>query len=161
MTEDRQKWTDGGRYKMSDGREIRDDQFDQRFQVPLHMTFRPEVVRVKNRTSERTDDSSPAQMLAKPPAWTRPDTPCVPPRDLDPDVARKHMDQWDITPRGNQVHASRQTARALCAACPVTTQCLTAALEEERNLDRQYRYLVRGGLLPQDRATLDRHSEES
>lgn len=155
------KWTEGGHYKMSDGREIREDQIDQRFQLPLHQTFRPEVVRASRPQARPIGDDGPSPLLAKPPAWTRRDMPCVPPREVDPDVARKHMDQWDVRVGAGpgQARPARAAAQALCAGCPVINQCLSGALLEERGTGRQYRHLVRGGLLPMDRATLDRRED--
>ncbi|MEW2578402.1 WhiB family transcriptional regulator [Streptomyces syringium] len=47
-------------------------------------------------------------------------------------------------------------ARAICAACPVTDECLAAALQEERGLTYHFRATVRGGLTPRERADLDR-----
>lgn len=42
-------------------------------------------------------------------------------------------------------------ARELCDACPVRSQCLTAALEEERGVGRQMLNGMRGGMTPDER----------
>ena len=47
-------------------------------------------------------------------------------------------------------------AKSMCAACPVSTQCLTAALEEEDGLPWAHRHGVRGGLIPKERSRLAR-----
>ncbi|MFI8942682.1 WhiB family transcriptional regulator [Streptomyces syringium] len=52
-------------------------------------------------------------------------------------------------------------ARAVCAACPVTDECLTAALQEERGLTYHFRATVRGGLTPRERADLDKNQKEA
>lgn len=46
-------------------------------------------------------------------------------------------------------------AAARCAGCPVIEQCLSAAMEEETGLSAGYRYTVRGGLNPKERAELE------
>lgn len=44
-------------------------------------------------------------------------------------------------------------ARAVCAECPVSDECLQDALESE-DRDHQYRWGVRGGLTPRERAAV-------
>lgn len=45
-------------------------------------------------------------------------------------------------------------AMGRCAGCPVIEQCLSAAMEEESGLSAGYRYTVRGGLSPKERADM-------
>ena len=47
-------------------------------------------------------------------------------------------------------------ALRVCATCPVATECLEAALAKEGNLAGQYRYGIRGGTTPEQRASLAR-----
>ena len=47
------------------------------------------------------------------------------------------------------------TALRVCATCPVTTQCLDAALAEEGNLVGDSRYGIRGGTTPDQRALME------
>lgn len=48
--------------------------------------------------------------------------------------------------------AGADAALRICATCPVTTECLAAALTEEGNLAGQYRHGIRGGTTPEQRA---------
>lgn len=49
-----------------------------------------------------------------------------------------------------------EEARAWCYGCPVRRSCLEAALVEEEGKSKLYRYGVRGGLFPRERASLAR-----
>lgn len=79
--------------------------------------------------------------LAKPYAWTYND---------------------DINCLGEYVNTdttNRAEAAALCDGCPVLSQCLESAMEEEVNADGEplshhSRFLVRGGLTPRGRVQL-------
>lgn len=51
--------------------------------------------------------------------------------------------------------AGTDKALRVCATCPVTTQCLTAALAEEGNLAAAYRHGIRGGTTPDQRAHME------
>lgn len=45
-----------------------------------------------------------------------------------------------------------RAAAAICRRqCPVTTQCLIAALDEEAGTPAAHRFGIRGGLLPEER----------
>ncbi len=43
-------------------------------------------------------------------------------------------------------------ARAICLACPVRVACLESTLAEEEGKSHLYRWGVRGGLFPRERA---------
>lgn len=68
----------------------------------------------------------------------------------------------DINCLGDYVNTdttNRAEAAALCAGCPVLSQCLESAMEEEVNaegepLSHHSRFLVRGGLTPRGRVQL-------
>ena len=45
-------------------------------------------------------------------------------------------------------------AKAICEACPVAVECLTEAREMEGGAGGRYRYGIRGGLTPVERAAL-------
>lgn len=62
--------------------------------------------------------------------------------------------------RGGDAASRWGRARRICASCPVTTECLGAALREEGGLLARYRDGMRGGLTPQQRADLDDISAE-
>lgn len=49
----------------------------------------------------------------------------------------------------------------ICAACPVQTECLEAALTEEGNLWAGGRFGVRGGTTPRERARIARQRREA
>jgi hypothetical protein len=89
-----------------------------------------------------TSEGGRSLQLAKPYPWTdRDDLNCI-----------GQYDRIDTGDRGE--------AKALCAGCPVITECLDSALEEEtdkdgRPLSHHSRFLVRGGLTPRGR--LDEH----
>ena len=51
--------------------------------------------------------------------------------------------------------AGTETALRVCATCPVTTQCLDAALTEEGDLAGAYRHGIRGGTTPDQRAHME------
>lgn len=53
------------------------------------------------------------------------------------------------TYKPNNPHVT--TAKALCHACPVRTQCLTQTLHDERNLGRSAREGIAGGHTPAER----------
>lgn len=53
-----------------------------------------------------------------------------------------------------EFEASEDAARKICATCPVTGECLAAALQEEGTSSARYRECVRGGLNPAERAAL-------
>ena len=46
-------------------------------------------------------------------------------------------------------------ALRICATCPVTTECLNAALTEEGSLAGAYRHGIRGGTTPDQRALME------
>ncbi|MFD6874509.1 MULTISPECIES: WhiB family transcriptional regulator [unclassified Streptomyces] len=52
-------------------------------------------------------------------------------------------------------------AKAICAGCPVTAECLSSALAEEGQLERSYREGVRGGLTAGERTELSRPKKEA
>lgn len=47
-------------------------------------------------------------------------------------------------------------ARGICAACPVITQCLRAAIGEEGSVSAQHRACIRGGYTPEERVQIYR-----
>ena len=51
-----------------------------------------------------------------------------------------------------------RTAKAMCAKCPVTAECLNAAMREEGQTysQKKYRYGVRGGLTGRERMLLQK-----
>ncbi len=51
------------------------------------------------------------------------------------------------------------TAKGICLSCPVTAQCLAAAMAEEKSADRHVRAGVRGGLTPAERARAHRKAQ--
>jgi hypothetical protein len=79
--------------------------------------------------------------LAKPYPWTwRDDINC--------------LGEYEATDTTNRAEAAK-----LCAGCPVLSQCLESAMEEEVNSDGEplshhSRFLVRGGLTPRGRVEL-------
>lgn len=50
-------------------------------------------------------------------------------------------------------------ARAMCSACPFTTECLTVALEREKGQPLAYRHGIWGGTTPSQRAAMDREGD--
>lgn len=58
-------------------------------------------------------------------------------------------------PQGKQSRHNVGLAQKVCAGCPVRVQCLTMALEAERD-GALRRHGVYGGLTPKQRAALDR-----
>lgn len=121
-------------------------------QVPAHEGFRPSQI-ARHESRKFASDGERTPRLASPPAWTeRGDMPCVIPRGARGELARAHADKWDPG-RGTAAHKVT-AADKLCSGCPVTRECLEDALEEEAGLSGDYRYLIRGGLLPHDRARL-------
>lgn len=117
-------------------------------QISGHEGFRPEAVG-SNAAPKWTSEGERTLRLAHPPAWTeRGDMPCVIPAGQRGDLARAHADRWDYAKR------NAKEADELCKGCPVIEQCLESALEEEAGVSGDYRYLIRGGLLPVDRARL-------
>lgn len=57
---------------------------------------------------------------------------------------------------GRGAHFSWKPARELCDACPVRSQCLTAALQEELPSERNG---MRGGMTPDERSQYVRQSK--
>jgi hypothetical protein len=52
--------------------------------------------------------------------------------------------------------ADEATAKRICAACPVKSACLAAAMAEEGQTDHLHRAGLRGGITPQERAAYAR-----
>ncbi len=79
-------------------------------------------------------------------------------------LAKPYAWTWrdDINCLGDYVNTdttNRVEAAALCAGCPVLSECLESAMEEEANaegepLSHHSRFLVRGGLTPRGRVQL-------
>lgn len=76
--------------------------------------------------------------LATPPGWTA-EAKCL----------GRYDGKWD------RDYLKEKECRALCAGCPVLSQCLTKALEDEGDVVARNRYGVFGGLGPVGRARLD------
>lgn len=64
-----------------------------------------------------------------------------------------HDDDTFFPDRGDTTGTDE--ALRVCATCPVTTQCLDAALTEEGNLAGAYRHGIRGGTTPDQRAHME------
>lgn len=77
--------------------------------------------------------------FATPPEWSR-EAACV--------------DEWEVMDAGGA------EALANCASCPVREACLQAAMEEEKGQGLCYRWLIRGGLTPEQRYERARDSGE-
>jgi hypothetical protein len=107
--------------------------------------FKPEEVSPRSAPSPTAGDGYTLQ-LAHPPGWThRDDLPCT-----------------KLVPRGNAGDPfdtnNKRVARALCAGCPVQKACLDEAMEAEGERPAKWRWLVRGGLTPKERAARARRS---
>ena len=113
-------------------------------QIRPHDGFKAEALHV-NYPVRQEQDKARTLRLAKPPAWTETELPCVP--QARGRLARAHMDKWDAK--------SEIDADALCTGCPVRTLCLKSAIEEERGMAASGRYMVRGGVTPAGRARLE------
>ncbi|MDH6116857.1 hypothetical protein ABH930_000276 [Kitasatospora sp. GAS204A] len=65
-------------------------------------------------------------------------------------------------PEGQHARHRTEVAVRICAACPVTAQCLQLALDAEGNAAAGARYGVYGGLTPaQRRKVYDRRRQRS
>lgn len=111
-------------------------------QLKPHEGFAPQAIEPREPLSLVAGEGY-TMRLAEPPKWAqRDDLPCI---------AR--------VPKGNQPDLYDTTdprrARALCAGCPVKQACLDDAMADEAGLGPRSRWLVRGGLTPQDRAALE------
>lgn len=116
-------------------------------QVRPHDGFASGEIQLREEVRTVTD-GAPTKILAKPPAWTeRPNLPCFLPRQPDDWTDELRETHWDTR--------SEAEAAQMCAGCPVQRECLDAALLEERGLDHRSRFLVRGGLTPKGRWSLD------
>lgn len=62
----------------------------------------------------------------------------------------------DIFLPRDERNASSAEPKRICAGCPVRTECLDAAMDEEGSVDQFRRAGVRGGLTPAERAALAR-----
>lgn len=60
---------------------------------------------------------------------------------------------------GDQIGRTKEL-RQICIACPVRTQCLAKAMEEEDRAGRHYRYGFRGGLTADERWALSKSGDE-
>lgn len=92
-----------------------------------------------------TTEGERSLQLAKPYSWTFRDD------DEQPLNCLGNYADTDTT--------NRDEAKALCAGCPVLSECLESAMEEEvdkdgRPLSHHSRFLVRGGLTPRGRVDL-------
>lgn len=72
----------------------------------------------------------------------------------------------DIWPAGEEQDgpldaAALARARAVCASCPVRTQCYTAAMEEEAGAAESRRFGVRGGTTPAQRYSIWRRDSST
>lgn len=112
-------------------------------QTGRHEGFTPEYIGRRDYRALVSDART--MILANPPEWATEELPCV--------VAR---DEWskDRKLKHFEARTDKQAAE-LCKGCPVLEKCLDAALDEERGLSAQWRFLVRGGLTPKGRANLD------
>ncbi|MEU2134949.1 WhiB family transcriptional regulator [Streptomyces sp. NPDC018352] len=59
-------------------------------------------------------------------------------------------------PPSTERDATPGPARQICAACPIRSECLAAAMKEEGRADHHGRAGVRGGLTPTERASIAR-----
>jgi transposase len=66
---------------------------------------------------------------------------------MDPGIFQADESSYDQT-----------AALAACFDCPVRERCLSAALEAEGTADVRRRYGIQGGMLPGDRARMDRRT---
>lgn len=101
------------------------------------------TIRPVNRP-ERTEGGRTLQ-LAVPAGWTA-KAKCIP--------AKPNPKVKDFIAVDKAVGLKETEAAARCAGCPVIEQCLSEAMEEESGLSAGYRYTVRGGLSPKERADL-------
>lgn len=128
----------------SDIRQTNDDVPTQ-YQVRPHETYRPEVLRERQGTL-RDADAPRTYQLARPQPWThRTDLPC--------------LDRWHLfdMDRGAALAAAVQVCNIGGPEgdpCPVRELCLSEALAEEGMVGAQFRFLVRGGKTPAERAGL-------
>lgn len=123
-------------------------------QLRPHESFKPEALRRRD-IHLVPEDAPRTPKMAKPPSWSEtPGMPCVPLDDLGPGEWDLHWDpmRWRKVPE----RVASERAAALCAGCPVRTECLEAAMTEERGLSHHSRFLVRGGMTPKGRAALAR-----
>lgn len=63
----------------------------------------------------------------------------------------QYVDTEMFFPEKTEGGATTAMAKRICAVCEVKTECLEAALQEERGMGRQVRYGVRGGETPNSR----------
>lgn len=102
--------------------------------------FKPEEIATNQQPISFTNEGPATMMLAKPPGWAqRDDLPCI--------------GRWAEYDEASPGEGSFERAAALCEGCPVLLECRSAALREEAGLARVYRYGVRGGMTPHQRAS--------
>lgn len=93
--------------------------------------------------------------LAMPPEWTHVKNGPVPNCLRSLGFTKGDKDNaWDLDLRDGNTEENNEYAANLCAGCPILTQCLSAAMEEEGTLVARNRYLIRGGLTPAARYEL-------
>lgn len=123
-------------------------------QLLPHESFKSTVVRPRQEQSLTTEGSRTLR-LARPAAWTE-------------DTLKCHdRSKWDEFYEAGDVRSMKPKRKAvkLCQGCPAAPAllggqydalgpCLREALAQEGDVGAQYRYGVRGGLTPVDRADL-------
>lgn len=117
------------------------------FQLKAHESFATHGIAQRN-PMRLVSDGRATKLLAKPPAWTElPGLLCVPLDEFTESTSEGWGKHWDTN--------DDSEAASLCAGCPAITECRNNALEEERGLHHQFRFMVRGGLTPRGRWVLD------
>ncbi|GGZ51481.1 WhiB family transcriptional regulator [Streptomyces rubiginosohelvolus] len=67
---------------------------------------------------------------------------------------------WFAEGNSALANADRAEAKAVCARCPIRTDCLVTAIAEERGLSESSRYGIRGGKSPKQRYEMERRYVE-
>lgn len=97
-------------------------------------------------------------LLATPPAWALSEgILCQPSENMTREQAIAHMNQWDA----GETTSDQERAFKLCEHCPVRSRCLTTALEEEGDVGKQGRFMIRGGIIPRVRAEMAQNMREA
>jgi hypothetical protein len=113
--------------------------------LPTHLQvagwlWSPTAIHSRMRTVRGAGIEEATPRMARPPAWTEGELPC--------------HNNWSLY--DNTKNVTEEEAAELCAGCPVIETCLKEALAEEGTAGASSRHLIRGGLLPHQRAALSR-----